>query len=288
MKTHPRCWFCLVALVIPPSWSWAQGTREDYQRAEQFLPGNLRHRIYVADVAPHWIAKKNRFWYHQVGTKSAEFLVVDADQNSAGPAFDHTRLAASLSKALKREVQATELPFDSFDFSDDGKSVSFQIDDVPWLCGLGNYECKKGPEPVAGQYEEASPNKEWVVYVQDHDLYARYVATGQVVRLTRDGEASYDYATPIPSLRPMVAQGTKDIRQRPAVFWSPDSSKLVTYRMDTRNAGRFSYLQFVPPDQLRPKEYTVVYPLPGEVLPKAEPIIFEVQSGKRIDVHLRL
>ncbi|PYT79492.1 MAG: hypothetical protein DMG40_16150 [Acidobacteria bacterium] len=284
MKTHPRCWFCLVALVIPPSWSWAQGTREDYQRAEQFLPGNLRHRIYVADVAPHWIAKKNRFWYHQVGTKSAEFLVVDADQNSAGPAFDHTRLAASLSKALKREVQATELPFDSFDFSDDGKSVSFQIDDVPWLCGLGNYECKKGPEPVAGQYEEASPNKEWVVYVQDHDLYARYVATGQVVRLTRDGEASYDYATPIPSLRPMVAQGTKDIRQRPAVFWSPDSSKLVTYRMDTRNAGRFSYLQFVPPDQLRPKEYTVVYPLPGEVLPKAEPIIFEVQSGKRIEV----
>ena len=76
MKTHPRCWFCLVALVIPPSWSWAQGTREDYQRAEQFLPGNLRHRIYVADVAPHWIAKKNRFWYHQVGTKSAEFLEI--------------------------------------------------------------------------------------------------------------------------------------------------------------------------------------------------------------------
>src|SRR5206468_223352 len=96
--------------------------------------------------------------------------------------------------------------------------------------------------------------------------------------------ASYEFATEIPSLRPMVAQGTQDVRQRAAVFWSPDSSKLVTYRMDTRNAGRFHYLQFVPPGQLRPKAYTVVYPLPGEVLPKAEPIIFDVESGNRIDV----
>ena len=279
-----RCFYVAVLLLFSPHGSAAQGTREDYQRAEQFLPGNLRHRIYVAEVAPHWIAKKNRFWYRKVGTNATEFLLVDPDQNSSGPAFDHSRLAASLSKALKREVQSTDLPFEAMDFSEGGKSISFQIDGVPWSCLLENYECKRGPEPVAGQYEEASPNKEWVAYVKDHDLYVRYVSTGEVVRLTRDGEASYEFATEIPSLRPMVAQGTQDVRQRAAVFWSPDSSKLVTYRMDTRNAGRFHYLQFVPPGQLRPKAYTVVYPLPGEVLPKAEPIIFEVQSGKRIEV----
>src|SRR5881392_855254 len=89
---------CLSVPICP-----AQGTREDYQRAEQFLPGNLRHRIYVAEVAPHWISKKNRFWYRKVGTNATEFLLVDPDQNSSGPAFDHSRLAASLSKALKRE-----------------------------------------------------------------------------------------------------------------------------------------------------------------------------------------
>ena len=285
MKILSRCQVPLLALLFfPIGHADAQGTREDYQRAEQLLPGNLRHRIYVADVAPHWIAKKNRFWYRKAGTKGAEFLLVDADQNTTGPAFDHVRLADSLSKALKREVPPTELPFDSIEFSEDGKSISFQVDGAPWSCALGKYDCKRAPEPVAGQYEEASPNREWVAYVKDHDLYLRYVSTGEIIRLTRDGEASYDYATEIPGLRPFVAQGTQEIRQRPAVFWSPDSSKLVTYRMDTRNAGRFSYLQFVPPNQLRPKEYSVVYPLPGEILPKAEPIIFEVQSGKRIEV----
>ncbi|HYL85989.1 MAG TPA: DPP IV N-terminal domain-containing protein [Candidatus Angelobacter sp.] len=285
MKTCARGGLILAALLLLSAASGkAQGTREDYQRAEQFLAGNLRHRVYVADVTAHWIAKKNRFWYRKAGTKGAEFLLVDAEQNSAGPAFDHARLAASLAKSLRREVQPTELTFDSIDFSDDGKSVTFQIDGAPWSCLLENYECKKGPEPAAGQYEEASPNKEWVAYVKDHDLYVRYVPTGEVVRLTRDGEAGYEYATEIASLRPMISQGTQDLKQRPAVFWSPDSSKLITYRMDTRNAGRFTYLQFVPPGQLRPKAYTVVYPLPGEVLPKAEPIIFDVQSGKRIEV----
>src|SRR5579859_8136318 len=97
------------------------------------------------------------------------------------------------------------------------------------------------------------------------------------LQLTRDGQQGWGYATPIPSLRPMVAQGTQDPKQRPAVFWSPDSSKLVTYRMDTRNAGRFTNMQFVPPGQLRPRAFSVVYPLPGEALPKAEPIIINVR-----------
>src|SRR5215467_11998421 len=285
MKVFLRSQILILALLLfPIGRTAAQGTREDYQRAEQFLAGNLRHRIYVADVGPHWIAKKSRFWYRKQGIRVTEFVLVDAEENTSSPAFDQVKLAASLSKSLKREISPTDLPFDSIDFSDDTKSVSFQIDGALWSCTLDNYECKRGPEPVAGEYEEASPDKKWVAYVKDHDLYVRYVSTGEVIRLTRDGERSYDYATPIPSLRPMVAQGTEDLRERPAVFWSPDSSKLVTYRMDTRNAGRFSYLQFVPPNQLRPKEYTVVYPLPGEVLPKAEPIIFELRTGTRIEV----
>jgi dipeptidyl-peptidase 4 len=82
----------------------------------------------------------------------------------------------------------------------------------------------------------------------------------------------------------MVEQGTENVRQHAAVFWSPDSSKLVSYRIDARNSGRFTSLQFVPPDQLRPKAYTYVYPLPGENLAKAEPIVFAAASGQRIDV----
>ena len=53
MKILLRRQLLLALLLFPIARASAQDTREDYQRAEQFLPGNLRHRIYIADVAPH-------------------------------------------------------------------------------------------------------------------------------------------------------------------------------------------------------------------------------------------
>jgi dipeptidyl-peptidase 4 len=282
-RTRPAA-TALVFLFLIPAFSLAQGTLEDYQRAEKFLPGNVRHIVYVADVNPHWIENSNRFWYRKATPHGAQFVLVDAAQNTTGPAFDHEKLAASLANALKREVLSTALPFDEFEFVDNGKAIRFSIDNAAWKCTLARYDCQReGSEPERPN-ESLSPNKRWSAFVKDHNLFLRDVSTGTELQLTHDGVAAWDYATPLPSLRMMVDQKTEDVKQPPAVFWSPDSSKLITYRIDSRNSGRFTSLQFVPPDQLRPRAFTYVYPLPGEVLAKAQPIIFDIQSGKRIDV----
>jgi hypothetical protein len=176
------------------------------------------------------------------------------------------------------------LPFSEIEFVDSGKAIRFSVDGAQWTCPLATYECQKEEAHPEKPNEVLSPNKRWAAYVKEHNLYLRDVSTGTVLQLTHDGVAGWDYATPLPSLRVMVDQGTEDVKQPAAVFWSPDSSKLVTYRIDSRNSGRFTSLQFVPPDQLRPRAFTYVYPLPGEVLAKAEPVIFDIQYGKRIDV----
>lgn len=260
----------------------AQGTLEDYQRAQRFLPGNLRHQVFIADVRPNWIEKTNRFWYHRVGPKGAEFVLVDADHNTAAPAFDHEKLAAALSRTTKREYKPTELPFDNIEFVDKGQAIRFQMDNAQWTCKLANYECQEGP--AVNWNEVLSPDRRWAAYVKSYNLYVRDVSTGQVAQLTQDGVADWDYATPLPSLRHLIEPGTGGDSEKSAVFWAPDSSKFITYRIDSRNAGRFPSIQFVPPDQLRPKVFSVVYPLPGETLPVAAPIIFEIPSGKRIEV----
>ncbi len=262
----------------------AQGTLDDYQRAERFLPGNVRHLVYVADVSPHWIEKTDRFWYRKVGLKDVQFILVDAEKNTSSPAFDHERLATALSRATKQEYAASALPFSELEFLAGGKAIRFSVDAAQWTCPLTTYECQKDEARPEKPTEVLSPNKRWAAYVKEHNLYLRDVSTGTVLQLTHDGVAGWDYATPLPSLRVMVDQRTEDVEQAAAVFWSPDSSKLVTYRLDSRNAGRFTSLQFVPPDQLRPRAFTYVYPLPGEVLAKAVPIIFDIQSGNRIDL----
>jgi len=166
----------------------------------------------------------------------------------------------------------------------DGEAIRFSLDGADWSCSLVSYECKSNPAEPKHPNEELSPNKRWAAFVREHNLFLRDVSTGTELQLTQDGVKGWDYATPLPSLRLMVDQGTEDVKQPAAVFWAPDSSKLVTYRIDSRNSGRFTSLQFVPQNQLRPKAFTYVYPLPGEVLAKAEPIIIDIQSGQRTDV----
>ena len=279
-----RLWIAAAALLFASPTAHAQGKLEDYQRAQQFLPGNLRHLVYVADVNPHWIEKTSRFWYRKTSPQGSEFVLVDANQNTTAPAFDHARLAESLSRATKHEISALALPFTDIEIVDNGKAIRFSLDNGQWTCPLATYDCQHEESPHERHYEDLSPNKRWAAFVKDHNLFLRDVSTGTELQLTHDGVAAWDYATPLPSLRVMVDQGTEDVKQPAAVFWSPDSSKLLTYRIDSRNSGRFTSLQFVPPDQLRPRAYTYVYPLPGEVLARATPIIFDIQSGKRTDV----
>ncbi len=290
MTSHFRRWIVPAILVaLLPASALAQGMRAAYQRAESFLPGNLQKHVYVADVFPHWIGKGNRFWFLKMGLQGKQFILVNAAQNTQGLAFDQARLAASLSSATGKTYVANNLPFYSFEYVKDGHSIRFSIDETRWTCQLATYACKKSP-PIS-RYESISPNGQWAAFVRNHNLYVRDVTTGTISQLTHNGVPGDDYATPLPDLRTLVAEDVTngdDVRERPAVFWSPNSERLITYRLDSRNAGRFTSLQYVPPHQLRPIAYNYVYPLPGEILPKAMPIVFNLETGaRRIGVKTR-
>lgn len=105
----------ITSVFLWPLLAAAQGTRADYERAEKFLPSNVRHLVAEADVSPHWIEKTARFWYLKEGPAGKEFLLVDAAAGTRVPAFDHPKLAAALSHATGNLYQPNKLPFDTFD-----------------------------------------------------------------------------------------------------------------------------------------------------------------------------
>lgn len=280
-------WFVMGAVLsVFPIMAVAQGgILADYQNAENFLPGNLQQHMYIADVRPNWIGKTDRFWYLKIGLGGNQFIIVDAEHNTQGPAFDQARLAAALSKASGKNYSATNLPFYDFTFEKGGGEIQFEIGDERWSCALTTYACK---QTATSQFESLSPNGEWAAFVKDYNLYVRNVPTGVVSQLTHDGKPGDGYATPLPDLLTLVHEGVTNgdnVQEKPAVFWSPDSTRLVTYQIDSRKAGRYNALQYVPPDQLRPIDYSYVYPLPGEILPAAMPVIFELTPVfERVDV----
>jgi dipeptidyl aminopeptidase/acylaminoacyl peptidase len=285
----------------------AQGTREDYERAERFLPDRVTRLVVDGSVSPNWIGESSRFWYRKEAWPEKEFQLVDAEAGSRRPAFDHAKLAAALSKAAKTTYEAKSLPFDEISFGDGEKSIEFAAGRSLWSCDLSEYSCvSKGRAPEVDprrrrlrgrarrQADRASrtdsPDGQYRAFVRDHNFYVRAVATGQEIQLTTDGDELQPYATGWPNLTDIVRQTTAENPRpgEPMVSWSPDSTRIATFRLDLRSAPLVSALQTSPPGRLLPIGYTYAYALPiSPQLPTANPMIFDISTRKRVDLDVK-
>jgi dipeptidyl aminopeptidase/acylaminoacyl peptidase len=283
-----------------------QGTPPDYQRAERFLGDAVRQLAYDGMVTPRWIGASGRFWYVKDGPGGKEFLIADPAKNSRTAAFDHEKLAAATSRVAGLTYTARNLPFDRLRFKDDERMLYAEGRGLAVNCDLTAYTCTKtavdlsddaqglGPNrPFADgdpppRADVPSPDNTYTAFVLDHNLWVRNLKTGDAIQLSRDGETHYDYATPLPNPVLMLQQGKEDVVQTPAVFWSPDSTRIATYVMDQRNFPRLTMALSAPKDQFRPKYFSYAYPLPVDFdLPTSKLVIFDIPRRKQTFVAAR-
>ena len=243
----------------------AQVTAEDYRRAEQFLSWNATKLVKNAEVRPHWIGATDRFWYRRELADGKEFMLVDARSGRRSPAFDHARLAQALSAAADTTVTATSLPFDSLSFDPGLTQVRFTALKRIFGCDLKGYTCRaEGPAPSPNAGEALSPDGAWAAFIRGHDLWIRNTASKEEVRLTSDGAENFDYASQPGSNTSAVTQRLSGAPAPPGVLWSPDSRKLLTYRLDQRQVREMHLLQMVPKQGYAAVHYSYRYPLPGD------------------------
>src|SRR5262249_17480782 len=147
----PRSWcapggmfFALLLLVSAPRGGPAAADGEaDAPQGRRPRPG-FGPGVYKGQITPHWFHNNTRFWYRndtRGGTR--DFVLVDAERGTRVPAFDHGKLAGSLSQASGTKYQADRLPFDSIEFVDDGKAIRFVVAGTSWKCDLMSHECSK-------------------------------------------------------------------------------------------------------------------------------------------------
>lgn len=255
---------------------------EDYARAERLLPWNASKLVFGLEIDPHWIAGADSFWYRGTASNGIRFVRVDPGSGSRTPAFDHVRLAAALSRSTGTPYTAQRLPFSDIEFVEDEKAIQFDAGDTRWICDLSTYECRRGEvvkevPPGAAR----SPDGRWEVFVRDYDLWVRSVEDGKERPLTKDGESGYGYGAPLAS--PLVASGLAE-PENPVAIWSEDSNRLVSCRIDQRQAKHLHLVQSVPKDgSTRPRLHTYVYPLPGDdTVPLSEIWCFHPERGSAI------
>jgi dipeptidyl aminopeptidase/acylaminoacyl peptidase len=250
--------------------------------------------VYKDRIVPHWFGGDSKFWYRndlKGGTR--EFVLVDAEKGTRGPAFDHAKLAAGLSQAAAHNYRADKLPFDSITFTEDGKAVQFDVAGKTWVCDLNTYHCadskqkEKEPaveksseslEPLAppadedevspfmaqqpdprrrppdAEREVTSPDGKWVAFIKDNNVFVRAKGGNDSMQVSKTGTDGNAFGM---------------------LSWSPDSMALVGFRIEPREEKDVYLIESSPKDGGRAKLSTRPYALPGDKFTAYEPWVFD-------------
>ena len=288
MKAHQvfyKMWIIFALFVVTPAISQARVTQADYERADQ-LQSNLKNLVFKKRINAHWFNESTRFWYRNDLRERKEFIVVDAEEGTRKPAFDHKRLAQMLSAATAKAYTAENLPFETIKFVDDANAIQFDIEKVQWKCNLTTYECTR-----IGMVEESKPSDEngdgrprrqgsdrqdrsrqdlekrnlspdgkWEAVFKEHNLYLRSTQDTREFRLTHDGEEGHYYSS---------------------ASWSPDSKKIVAYRTEPGDNKIVYLIESSPKEWGRAKLHSQQYDLPGDKFNSYEMSLFYVQTKEQ-------
>lgn len=256
-------------------------TAADYARAEKFMSYNTAPLVLRAGVRPTWLPD-GRFWYRVTTENGAEFVLVDPARGIRGAAFDHAKLAATLSSTTGAKYEAFKLPFQQIDFSPDGKTVSFTIERRRFTCEISGNQCSVANDPNAARgggprgrfgvdLMSTSPDGKRTAFIREFNLWVRDVATGKETQLTTDGVKDFGYAT-------NNAGWTKS--NSPVLAWSPDSKKIATFQHDARGTSEMYLVTTVAGP---PKLEAWKYPLPGDAkIFMIERVVIDVDTAKVI------
>jgi len=252
-------------------------TADNYKRAEKFMAYNTRPLVFH-DVRVKWLPGE-RFWFRDAGPEGFEFVLYDAAHGTRQPAFDHARIAAALSTAAGTSYNAAHLPFTTFEFSLDGKSISFQVKSEHWTCELEESRCTAKAKPAKGASlppeEELSPDGKRAAFIRDYNLWVRDVSSSKETQLTTDGVKDFGYATD---------NAGWIHSDRPILLWSPDSKKIATFQQDQRGVGE---MYLVETKVGHPVLQAWKYPLPGDdVVTTIQRVVIDLDGPKVIRLQM--
>ncbi len=303
------------ALILTASGARAQGTAADYARAAAL---DKHYEGLATDLMdpPQWIEGTHRLFYRKTVKGGYEFELVDADTRTRRPAFDHARLAATLSVSLDTAVTAVTLPFSRFVFVDGQQGIEFYRAGHTWRCSLDDYSCRdtgparfgrggrgrgRGPAPYVSPWvsddaglaaADSTPNEgpwptEWDAEEHAAALQAPTIRESPTAKRAPDGKSEAYIWNYNVYVRPVGASSGTELSYDgsegnyysfASIAWSPDSKHLVAYRVVPGYMRYVHYVVSTPPDRLQPRDSVRFYRKPGDVLDTRRPVLFNLAT----------
>ncbi|TMI94406.1 MAG: S9 family peptidase, partial [Bacteroidetes bacterium] len=198
---------------------------------------NTQKYVDRGNVFANWLPG-DKFWYRVLTPSGSDFVLVDAVKGTRTVAFDHDKLAASLSSATNKKYTGSMLPFQVINYSADGRSFTFRTDGKQWKYDrqnsslvadttklLENAQRSGGFGRGNRGIEVLSPDRTKAAFIKDYNLWVKDTKTNEQKQLTFDGIKDFGYATD-------NAGWTNS--EGAILRWSPDSKKIATFKQDQR------------------------------------------------------
>lgn len=255
-----------------------QGRIDDYRTAER-NSALLKKALFNTPNTFQWIPGTHKMWYVNNSRNGKVFMLADVDKQKHQPAFDHSRVAESLSVVMKTKIDGTLLPFNWIEFTENESSITVQIDTATVRCSLKNYKCQiaaiktesaetdyywanafneKGNAPVI------SPDGNNTAFIRNNNVFIRTRNSNEEYQLSYDGSTGIYYSS--------------------YMFWSPDSKMLVAYKVDPAQKRIVNLIESSPSDQLQPKLHEREYLKPGDKVARRFPQLFLIDEKKQLSI----
>lgn len=235
---------------------------EAYKKSEM-LGKDARKSVFKSFVRAHWLSDSKSFWYkNELPGDQAEYIFVNAKTGIKKPAFDQRKMADALSKLLDTTIAASKLPISEMKFDDALKSVYLKVKDKFFKGDLNNYQFTTTdsfgmPSPrnsiVRGgilnrwerqrESDSLSPDKQWLAYSQQGNMFVKSIKTGSIKQYTFDGDTTNPYGQ---------------------MQWSPDSKHLIVFRIRPVEIKNVYYVLSSVPGTTRGVLKSHEYAQPGD------------------------
>ena len=220
--------------VAPP------GREEAYRQAKE-IPSLIKGGV----ITPRWMADGNSFWYAEGAPDNTVIYRFDPVAKTRTALFDAARLRTALTAVVGHELPYRGLPFETFTFLDQQRSVRFAFGGTEYVMALSSYEIRKLTPPSRQELERStprvvridyvgpntsemlSPDGRWLLGENDFNLYIRSTYDGREVPLTTDGVEHVEWRI-----------GNLDNNRTSTAKWSPDSSRIGVLKRDNREVWK--------------------------------------------------
>lgn len=297
-KTSPSSRLSSVAL---PAYRPSREEELNRYRKAAILDSIARNKVYKTTVQPNWLPGNQAFWYRNSLKDSAlEYYIVDAVKGTKQKAFDHIRLGKAIEAVAGKKYDATRLKLSNLKFENNGNEFTFLMDSKWWKADMGTYQVVSVDPPTgyrenidnetrrgqgggnrgffynanalgpvsrrarAFRSDSLSPDKMWVSFIKEGNLFVKAATGGDPVQFTYDGSKEKPYGN---------------------FTWSPDSKNLIGYHINPVKEKEVSYV-LTTGSGTRGEVKTRGYAQPGDENTSYEMFVFDMAGKKQTKVDI--